>query len=235
VTQEPLFVRLAHFLRGAGVEPGDTIPSESALTRRLGVGRQQIREALSALEALGALRSRRGSGRVWIGFDLHTYVLRALSLAPPTPDMVQGLLEVRQALETSFLSLAVTTLDAEHRHRLRELADGMVERANAGRSFSDLDRIFHLTLAEPLNNPVLEGILTVFWQVFDALPETDVFIAEDPKIAAMHGYIVDAIEQQDVKRAVHELDAHFYGVKTRFAGGSHPPSPRDLQGATAPE
>src|SRR5699024_12275841 len=111
----------------------------------------------------------------------------------------------------------------------------LVARANAGRSSPYLERIFHRTLAEPLNRPVLEGIPTVFWQVFDALPEADVFIAEDPKIAAMHGYIVDAIERQNVKRAVHELDAHFYGVKTRFAGGSHPPSPRDLQGATAPE
>lgn len=215
-TDRPLFVRVADALRTDGIQLGGSLPSESALGDALQVGRPQIREALSALEALGVIRSRQGTRRVWMGFDIGRYSMRTVALLTPNDDVARDLLEVRHALETSLLPRAVQFLNDARQARLRSLSIEMVRVAQAGQSFSSLDQTFHRTLFEPLENSVLDGVLEAFWTVFDSTRPTHETVVEDPGIAAMHGFVLDAIEEGDVRRAVHELDAHFYGVSNRF-------------------
>ena len=50
------------FIRDQHLVPGDKLPSEAALAGSLGVGRKTVREALSALQAIGAVESQMGSG-----------------------------------------------------------------------------------------------------------------------------------------------------------------------------
>lgn len=215
---QPLFARVAQLLQHRGIQDGDALPSEASLTADLGVGRPQLREALSALEALGVVRSRQGARRVWVDFDLGRFSLRTLAVLRPDEAVARDLLEVRHALETSLLPRAVQFLDENERAELRGLAVEMVHLARAGRSFSSLDMAFHRRLFRPLENSVLDGVLEAFWTVFDDIRPPSETVVEDPHIAAMHGYILDAIEEGDVRRAVHELDAHFYGVRNRFPG-----------------
>ena len=95
----------------------------------------------------------------------------------------------------------------------------MVVLAERGESFEELDEEFHRTLLAPLANSALDAILQTFWAVFSAFRAShsnDESVAEDPEIAAMHELVIDAIEEGDVQRAVHELDKHFYGIWNRF-------------------
>ncbi|QGH69727.1 FadR/GntR family transcriptional regulator [Pseudactinotalea sp. HY158] len=211
-----LFARVARLLRSRGIRGGDALPTEASLARDLGVGRPQLREALSALEAIGVVRSRQGARRVWVDFDLGRFSMRALSILAPDDAVARDLLEVRHALETSLLPRAVQFLDRVQRAELRELAAEMLSLAKGGQSFSSIDMAFHRQLFSPLNNSVLNGVLESFWAVFDEIRPPSETVVEDPEIAAMHGYILDAIEEGDMRRAVHELDAHFYGVRNRF-------------------
>src|SRR5690606_7336168 len=128
---------------------------------------------------------------------------------------LRELLEARHALETSLLPAAIPRLTTDALQRLRELSEEMVVLAERGEQFVAQDEEFHRGLLAPLGNAVVDGFLRSFWAVFAAASNGE-DVVEDPTIAAMHGRIVDAIEAGDARRAIHELDAHFYGVRNRF-------------------
>ena len=212
---DSLVMRLAERLRADDVKAGAVLPSESALMAELGVGRQQLREALGVLEAFGAVNSRQGARRRWVGADLGSLVASSAELTGEPRTTVAELLVVRQALETSLLAKVMPLHTAASRAEIRELAHEMEERAAQGRSFAELDQQFHLSLFAPLRNSTLEGILGAFWTLLEIIEGPGPDVAIDPEVAAMHTAIIDAIESGDFNHARYELDTHFYGVRRR--------------------
>lgn len=166
---DSLVMRLAERLRADDVKAGAVLPSESALMAELGVGRQQLREALGVLEAFGAVNSRQGARRRWVGADLGSLVASSAELTGEPRTTVAELLVVRQALETSLLAKVMPLHTAASRAEIRELAHEMEERAAQGRSFAELDQQFHLSLFAPLRNSTLEGILGAFWTLLEII------------------------------------------------------------------
>ena len=63
---EKVYVEIVHQLQNIiaddRLKTGDKLPSERELSERLKVGRSSVREALSALELLGLIETRRGEG-----------------------------------------------------------------------------------------------------------------------------------------------------------------------------
>jgi GntR family transcriptional regulator, transcriptional repressor for pyruvate dehydrogenase complex len=53
---------LTRSIRDGSLAPGDRLPSETELARRLGVSRPVVREAIAYLKADGIVASRRGLG-----------------------------------------------------------------------------------------------------------------------------------------------------------------------------
>jgi len=205
----------AHLLRGS-IQPGDLIPSEAILGKELSMGRQQVREGLSVLEAFGAVAARQGARRVWRGYDLGAAMLTASSMRLQGARLANDLLEVRHALETALLPSAALRIGPDDLVELRLLAQQMVDLAERGRSFAESDALFHRRLFASLGNSVLDGILMAFWAQFDEMEPRQSAVV-DPAVAAMHKRIVDALEAGDQRLAVHELDAHFYGVRQALA------------------
>lgn len=198
IGDDELFMRIAAHLRERNIRAGDPIPSETELSRILGTGRQQVREALSTLEGFGAVHSRQGARRIWRGFDSGTYALRTATLLSNAEESARELLEVRHALETSLLPKAAARLTRADLTYLRALAVDMVDHANRGESFAELDEKFHRTLLAPIENTVLDGLLQAFWALFSATRPPEETVVEDPDIAAMHGRIVDEIGRAHV-------------------------------------
>lgn len=211
---DTLYRRLAQHLQRSGLEVGDPLPTEADLGHELGVGRQRVREALGVLEAFGAVVSRQGARRVWRGFQASDLATRWIAFIDEPEVATRELLEVRHALETSLLPMVIPRLTPGDLTHLRALSGEMVERALRGESFAEQDQQFHRGLLAPMGNGFVDQFLHSFWVIF-AASESDK-VEEDPAIAAMHGRIIDAIEAGDTRRAVHELDAHFYGVRNRY-------------------
>ena len=211
----PLFELIADRMRQSGAVPGGFVPSETALAARFHVGRQQVREALSTLEGLGAVESRQGAPRVWWGVDPSRFWPKASLLVPDPAATIRQLLQVRHALETTLLPQAAMTLTPDTITTLRELSEEIVETCAQGQRFPEADEAFHRTLFAGLDNALLDGILTSFWALFRVTGQGDSAIHEDPAIAAMHGQIVEAIQVGDIRRAMHYMDAHFYGIRSR--------------------
>lgn len=215
--KDELFIRLAELIEARYKQASSKLPPEGDLATELGVGRQRLREALSALELVGAISVRKGAGRTWEGFNLGRYADGLLPFLMAGTRTARELLEVRHALETALLPKTAARLSESQLDRLRNLAKGMVLEAENGCSFAHLDRQFHRLLFEPLENDTLNGLLDSFWIIYEGIKSKVQAAAEDPGIAAMHGNIVEAISQGDIQRAVYELDAHFYGVERKLA------------------
>jgi len=147
--------RLAADVRAGRLTPGERLPSERELARRLGVGRASVREAIGALQVRGVLETRPGSGSF---------------VAPDAPERLGGgepaghdagpfdVLEARLALEPGIAQLA-----ARHGRRdpeIEALLDAMdAAAADEDRAaWNDGDRRFHRRLAALTGNPVLLGL-----------------------------------------------------------------------------
>ena len=117
--------RLMDLFTGGSIEPGTRLPPERQLAATLGVGRSAVREALAALEILGIVDVRAGSGTYLRGTasDLLPQTLRwgLLIGRRSTSD----LLDVRSGLEIYAARLAARRADARHVARMATSLDRM--------------------------------------------------------------------------------------------------------------
>ena len=149
--------RLAAEIRAGAFAPGERLPSERELARRLEVGRASVREAIAALQVQGAIETRPGSGSFVApdARDRLPAVARAHDASPA------ALLEARALIEPEVARLAAERgrPDPECERLLAAMeaaADPADAAARAG--WNESDRLFHRQIAALTGNPVLIGI-----------------------------------------------------------------------------
>ncbi|GAA1488889.1 FadR/GntR family transcriptional regulator [Brachybacterium sacelli] len=151
--------RLLDLLLGESMRPGDRLPGERALAEELGVGRSAVREAISALEVLGVVETRAGSG---------TYLRSSTSeLLPSTlswsllmdQERTAELSVVRGALERSAAQLAALTATAEQKAELSRLVQEQREAADDPEGYVAADVAFHRVLAQVGGNGLVSELL----------------------------------------------------------------------------
>jgi GntR family transcriptional repressor for pyruvate dehydrogenase complex len=153
--------RLLDLFTGGSIEPGTRLPPERQLASTLGVGRSAVREALAALEILGIVDVRPGSGTYLAG--------RASDLLPQTlrwglligAKGTRELLELRSGLEIYIARLAAARADAAGIAVARTALDRMGALVGDLRAFPVADREFHDALAMMAGNGVLDDQLHV--------------------------------------------------------------------------
>jgi DNA-binding FadR family transcriptional regulator len=134
--------RIAADISAGRLAPGERLPSERDLARRLEVGRASVREAIAALQVAGMIETRPGSGSFVIAAD------RTREVHDSSPS---DLLEARALLEP-----AVARLAAERGRPDPEIERLLAEMEHADRAaWNDCDRRFHRRIAELTGNPVL--------------------------------------------------------------------------------
>jgi DNA-binding FadR family transcriptional regulator len=176
---------IKNYILENNLQAGDPLPPETELARQLGVSRNSVREAVKALESLGVLETRHGSG----------LFVRDFSFKPLLENLPYGLLfdlqqladlqEVRRLLEVGIIEDALQTMTDQQMANLQVVIDKMHARAKRGQSIFEEDREFHNVLFQHLENQVLSKLLDIFWETFHkASILTDVERDAD----AMHNY-----------------------------------------------
>lgn len=199
------------------LEANDPLPSEGELARALAVSRNSVREAVKALESMGILETRRGSG----------LFVRAFSFEPLLNNLPYGLmdgmhdladlLDVRRILELSKIDLAVERLDAAQAGALDEILDGMRRKAERGESFPEEDRRFHRTLFASVDNRLLLDLVDVFWLAASKVSRHHNLADPKPMNTYRdHVAIVEAVKAGEVERAREALDRHYAGIAERI-------------------
>ena len=150
--------RLAGEIRSGAYAPGERLPSERELARRLEVGRASVREAIAALQVQGVIETRPGSGS-FVAADAAERLPAPAGL--PHDASPSDLLETRLLIEPAIARLAAERgrTDAVCERLLaamEEAADPADPAARHG--WNESDRLFHQRIAELTGNPVLAGI-----------------------------------------------------------------------------
>jgi DNA-binding FadR family transcriptional regulator len=151
--------RLLDYLTTGAVQSGERLPSERELAARFQVGRSAVREALAALDLLGVVAIRQGSGTYFntSSTDLLPQVID-WGLMIGQPQMLD-LVEARRHLEVVTSKLAAVRATPDSLARLEESLERMKSTAGDRRRFVEADVAFHLVVADIADNSVLEGIL----------------------------------------------------------------------------
>lgn len=162
---------LVEAIVGGEYAEGGWLPSETALSARLGASRGVIREALRGLEERGLIAVHPGRGQAirqrerWD--TRHPDVFRALVARGPEPRVLADVIDARAVIEREAASRAADgATDADLgllRARIdemeRALAPGAVRRFEAGDPLVVAEAVFHDTLCQLSDNLVLAKLV----------------------------------------------------------------------------
>jgi GntR family transcriptional repressor for pyruvate dehydrogenase complex len=209
--------RLLDYIASGAVAQGDRLPPERQLSSLMGVGRSAVREALAALEILGIVTVRPGSG---------TYLSGGTSeLLPQTlswgillhSDKTRELIEVRHGLEVQAARLAATHASDAARARLAEHTATMERSVDDFDRFVTADMLFHQELAVAGGNVLLRDLLQNVRSLIRIWVERALDDAEHAKLTVEeHRAILAAIEARDTKAAADAMDRHMHSAATRL-------------------
>ena len=146
--------RIMEMIMNGDLKEGDRLPPERELTEMLGVGRPALRESLRALEFLGLVESRHGSGN-YIVNNVATNYFKPLSLSFKLHGgSSKEVLEFRNCLEQFAVSQAAAVATPDDVAVLKCLLDDM-ESAESTQEKADIDLQIHTKVAAIAGNPLI--------------------------------------------------------------------------------
>lgn len=187
--------RLREDILGGELAAG-TVLSEAALADSFGVSRGPVREALARLASEGLITTTPRRGAI---------------VAELSADEFIEAYQVREALETFAIQLAVPRLGQAELDRLRALHEAMVEHAERGEvnGFFDANAAFHdLLVAASANRKLHEMYRMLMDQMGRYLARSLELRGSLDKSIAEHSAILEAVEARDAERAARLLADH---------------------------
>jgi GntR family transcriptional repressor for pyruvate dehydrogenase complex len=209
--------RLLDLFTGGSIAPGTRLPPERQLATTLGVGRSAVREALAALEILGIVDVRPGSG---------TYLRGAASeLLPQTlrwglligERNTAQLLELREGLEIFVARLAAARADAAMISRLEKHVVRMREGLDDLAAFAKADLDFHHALAEAAGNATLTDHLHVIRSLLQVYADRAVHDHDHAvRATAEHEAVLEGVRAGDGDAAASAMAVHMATATDRL-------------------
>jgi GntR family transcriptional regulator, transcriptional repressor for pyruvate dehydrogenase complex len=209
--------RLLDSFTSGHIEAGTRLPAERQLAASLGIGRSAVREALAALEILGIVDVRPGSG---------TYLRGSASeLLPETlswgimlsAGRTAELIELRGELEIFAARKAAERVSARDLEQLRKHLKGMHDNLTDRARFIESDLKFHLHLARSADNQVLFDLLQSIRSLLRLWVERGLDSQSDAELAyEEHAEVLAAIERRDPEAVTAAMRHHMSTASERL-------------------
>ena len=203
--------RIEQLIAERGLQPGDRLPPERALAEELRVSRPSLREAIKALEAVGRVRVRHGTG-VWIQAPDEMRRLQASREVG-----LEELFAMREVLEVPAAGWAAGSGSVAGLERLATLVAEM-------ESVSGIDELrrrdieLHLTIAEMAGNRFLLRTMGVLHAMLEQGMETTLKIPGRMERSRLeHRRILAAIRAGDAAAAERAMRAHIRAAQRAAA------------------
>ena len=212
--------QIAGLIHSGELYLGSRLPPERDLSKRLGVSRPTVREAMIALEISGLVEVRTGSG---------IYVT-APGLEPsftfdagPSPFEILG---ARKLIEPEIAAFAAPLMTSSDLDRLRETLDALGNAADHTTSL-DPDRDFHTCIANATGNTALISIVDGLWdKMFGPIFKTLSIRTGLPQNVRMtladHTAIFERLKARDAEGASRAMRIHLEHVEIILAEHDDP-------------
>lgn len=210
---------LHELIRTGQLNPGDKLDSVQQLAENFNVGRSAIREALSALKAMGLVEMKQGEGTFVKGFEAKELIFPLSTAILMNKEDIAHLLEVRKIIETGAAASAAKNRSEEDIEAMAKVLDEMKKAQGDGELGEKADFKFHLTLAAASHNPLLSNLLE---QVSGLMIETQKetrriwFYSKQTtseKLFEQHVDIFRAIEAKNEDKAREAMLSHLDNVE----------------------
>lgn len=199
------------------LKPGDRIPSERSLARKLSIGRPAIRDALRILETLGLIRVVPRRGSFVLGLSVPPYLHSIGKWLGLTVDGHRNLLislwEARRILVGEIAALAARRASEEERDSIQKVLKALEAVLGEAEPFLEVDREFHRSLAEAAKNPILRQLEEGLSQLL-AKELAEALRLQELREEAFQRYlrVLQAIEHPSPWRAKKEMVDHLKGI-----------------------
>lgn len=201
--------KITKLINDGAYPPGSRLPGERELAEQFNVSRVTIREAEIAMQALGQIIIKTGSG---------AYVRdpsEREELGLPNVSAFE-LTEARSLFESEAAALAAKNISDDALARLGELVDMMAtDESKDQEAAQQADREFHLTIAAAAGNVVVQYVVELFWKMRTELPavrevHAAVCAKETPADrGAEHFEVLEALRNRDPIAARMAMQKHF--------------------------
>lgn len=235
--------RLRTLIDAGEYAPGSTLPSERELSIRFGVSRTSVREALIALEVIGLVNVRAGSGVVvkprngsaqasmpvlqqaasLSRWELDPELDAAAAFDREVPPF--SLLEARRLVEPEAAALAATRATDEQLTAIHAAYERNVADNRSGSHTHPGDRLFHIRIAEASGNPAYALLIRhllghKYGAMFQRLQE--LYTPQDMAYRSEeeHRRVLNALQARDASAARRAMRAHLDAVIRIFSRGS---------------
>jgi DNA-binding FadR family transcriptional regulator len=206
------------------VAPGERFPAERELAAQLGISRITLREAISELQQIGYVSSRRGRlGGTFVTYTRPTPDSTELRrLVIEDADKLTDALVFRHAVETGAAeSLAAQFGAGTADERVESSLLARVDEVNAASpaDYRRLDTLFHLAIAELTGSSLLAASCAdARMRLNDFLNAIPVLQRNIDNTAGQHRAIVEAILAGDVIAARSVVAEHLAGTAALLRG-----------------
>lgn len=215
---EQVVIQVRDMIRQGKLKPGDRLPSERELAKRLGISRASLRPGLRFLAAMGVLTSRHGSGNYIADGPpaLDSEPLRMLAaLHGFTPD---EMFEARRLLEVGLAGLAAEHATDDHLATMAEEVAEMYAALEDPQQYLIHDIRFHRAVAAGSGNQILAALMDMVSAVMYERRSATVERATDLKESAeMHRKIYRLIRGRKADEARTAMSEHLTLAQQAFA------------------
>lgn len=199
--------------------PGGRLPPERELAETFGVSRPTVREAIIALEALGRVEVKTGSG---------VYVLDSPARSKGFDATVSAfeLTEARALIEGEAAALAATMITDEQLLELEAALNEMGDETEEDSKVAEVaDQRFHHIISEATQNSMVSSVIDNLWYIRDNAPEIhqayqSICETEPQAIVEEHREILVALKQRDPRAAREAMHEHFSRILNKLIAAS---------------
>ena len=208
---------LKDFIIKGRLKTGDFLPPELELSKRLGIGRTTLREAIKTLELQGFVKKKHGVGVMVVeeSDKAAEDMLRLMLIRGKSS--LKELFEVRYCLELKAVELAAINGTEEEIAEIESFVSIMQDSITRMDEYIEADIGFHLAIAKASHNNLLALILHAIRPLFEELFEATLKYDHHPERSMnYHEKIYQAINIRDVDAAVDAMKNHLHAGESMF-------------------
>ena len=211
--------KMLYLIDGGEFPAGGRLPPERELSEIFKVSRPTIREAVIALEALGRVRVKTGSGIYVLDHDLSNG--NGLDQISPFE-----LTEARALIEGEAVALAANMITPEELEQLKQSLEDMARENEEGDlAAGDADRAFHHIISRATHNNMIIRITEQLWHVRNNAPHVyqaykAICEQDGEKRVEEHRQIYEALARRDANAARAAMHEHFARILNKLIATS---------------
>lgn len=208
---EQVMNNLNEYIKEQNLICGDKMPTEKEVCDMFGVGRSTVREAYRMMQALGILEVHRGKGVYFIGFPTEDDKDSVASWFKQHAQTLTDYMEVRSAIETTAIRLAIDRASDKDITELEKIHDSFIKSAGTHKTvkLAFYDQEFHHKITTITQNELL---IKIEKNIADCLIDyrTQTFNIEGniQRAIASHQLLIDSFHERNKTKGIALMTQH---------------------------